>query len=319
MNLNNSAFYILRLLAVKGVGSVKVNTILERARSYQTNIGELFLNLKVMEELLSSQQLEELNFGTSLIKEIWDKLQENDTKLLVINEDEYPRRLHSLLGKKAPPILFVLGNHHILNEPSVGFCGSREASDKGLQAAYECAEQLSERGLNIVSGYAKGVDITTHLAALQTKGMTTLVLPEGIFHFRIKKELENYWDWNKIAVVSEFPPRLSWSVRNAMQRNATICALSQAMILIESKSTGGSIAAGKTSLKMQIPLFAADYAGSPDTAEGNRELVSLGAKPLGRSRKTCKANIGRVLNAIGYENNEINAIETMKFPQLSLF
>jgi DNA processing protein len=319
MNLTTSAFYILRLLGVKGVGSVKVNTILERAKSYQIDIEEFFLKAKSIGDLLTAQQLKELNSNLASTEEIWEKLQEANITLLVITEDGYPKRLRSLLEKKAPPILFVLGNHHLLNETSVGFCGSREASDKGIQAAYECSEQLSKKGLNIVSGYAKGVDITTHLAALKSGGTTTLVLPEGILHFRIKKDLEKEWNWDRIAIVSEFPPKLSWSVRNAMQRNATICALSHAMILIESRGTGGSIAAGKTSLKMQIPLFAADYAGTPDTAEGNRELMNLGAQPLGRSRETHKANVERILNAIGYKDCGISEIDVIKHPQLSFF
>ncbi len=29
-----------------------------------------------------------------------------------------------------------MGNYHLLNKDSIGFCGSREASEKGLQAAY---------------------------------------------------------------------------------------------------------------------------------------------------------------------------------------
>jgi DNA processing protein len=317
---NSDAFYILRLLAISGVGAVKVNSILDRARVCNTNVEEFLSNTKEVSSLLSQQQLNELSSNLSATGELFEKLQDSSVGLIVANESSYPSRLRYLLGKKSPPILAVMGNYHLLNKDSIGFCGSREVSEKGLQAAYECAEELSTRGLNIVSGYAKGVDIATHMAALNSGGTTTLVLPEGIFHFKIKKELKNVLDWDRVVVVSEFPPQLSWSVRNAMQRNSTICALSNAMILIESRGTGGSIEAGKTSLKMHIPLFAADYAGTPDTSQGNRELMSLGAQPLGRSRETNKANIARVLSAIGYKNNlKSDATDVLKHPQLSLF
>jgi hypothetical protein len=55
---------------------------------------------------------------------------------------------------------------------------------------------------------------------------------------------------------------------SAMQRNKTICGLSRAMVLIEARSTGGSIQAGRDCLKMGLPLFAAVYEGSP-----NRQLA----------------------------------------------
>ncbi len=317
---NSDAFYVLRLLAISGVGAVKVNSILDRARICNINVEEFLANTKEVSSLLSQQQLNELSSNLSATREVFQKLRDSNVDLVLANESSYPIRLSYLLGKKAPPLLAVMGNYHLLNKNSIGFCGSREASEKGLQAAYECAEELSTRGLNIVSGYAKGVDMATHIAALNSGGTTTLVLPEGIFHFKIKKELKNVLDWDRVAVVSEFSPQLSWSVRNAMQRNSTICALSSAMILIESRGTGGSIVAGKTSLKMHIPLFAADYAGTPDTSQGNRELMSLGAQPLGRSRETNKANIARVLSAIGYKNNlKSDETDVLKHPQLSFF
>ncbi|MFH1672523.1 MAG: DNA-processing protein DprA [Pseudomonadota bacterium] len=214
-----------------------------------------------------------------------------------------------------------------MNKTSAGFCGSRKASQKGIATARDCADQLSRKGINIVSGYAAGVDMATHKAALECGGTTTLVLCEGILHFRKKRDLKDMWDWERIAVVSEFLPGVPWNARNAMHRNSTICALTSAMILIEAASKGGSIAAGRTCLKMGIPLFAPVYEGMPETAVGNRELLGQGAQELYKNGHTNRANMKSVFAAIEQQeaksghhthasrydiNNDINA-------QLSLF
>ena len=228
----------------------------------------------------------------------WEQIEENGVNCITILDEDYPVQLKNRLQKKAPPLLMVLGNKNLLNKTTVGFCGSRKASEKGIATAKDCADQLARKGINIASGYAAGVDMATHKAALECGGTTTLVLCEGILHFRKKRHLKDIWDWERIAVVSEFLPGVPWSVRNAMQRNNTICALTSTLILIESASKGGSIAAGRTCLKMGIPLFAPVYEGMPETAIGNRELLGQGAQELYKNSHTKRANMKNVFAAI---------------------
>ncbi len=114
----------------------------------------------------------------------------------------------------------------------------------------------------------------------------------------MKKEIREEWDESRTLVVSEFGPSTPWSVSHAMQRNRTICGLSRAMILIEARSTGGSIQAGRDCLRLQLPLFAAVYEGMPESATGNQELLTQGARRLMKSRATNRPNIQPILEAI---------------------
>ena len=167
-----------------------------------------------------------------------------------------------------------------------------------MSTARDSATLLANDKINIVSGFAAGVDMNAHRAALAAGGTTTVVLAEGILRFRVKKDIRDLWDDSRTLVVSEFGPNLPWSVSHAMQRNKTICGLSRAMVLIEARSTGGSIEAGRDCLRMGLPLFAAVYEGSPDSATGNEELLRNGAKRLMKSRSRDLPNMAPVLEAI---------------------
>jgi DNA protecting protein DprA len=248
--------------------------------------------------------------------ELWDKLVDREVSLLIKGAPGYPRRLASLLGDAAPPLLFVKGNPASLESPGVGFCGSRKASEKGLAVARECAELLAKERLNVVSGYAHGVDLAAHCGALAAGGTTTLVLAEGILQFRIKEQLREYLNdanADSITVVSEFPPNLTWKAHNAMARNRTICGLSDALIVVESGLEGGTFEAAKTALALNEPLFCVEYAVPAESAAGNSWLVEHGAVSLRRSRSGLP-NLSRVVEAAHDHRTRLSAIKTTDSP-----
>jgi DNA processing protein len=162
----------------------------------------------------------------------------------------------------------------------VGFCGSRHATDRAIRFTARVAEALAARGVNVVSGYASGVDTAAHTAALRAHGMTTIVLPEGILQFRMKRELCEQDEPSGYLVISEFPPRLPWAAHNAMQRNTTICGLSDAVIAVEAGERGGTFEAGRTALQLGMPLFVVDYSEPSASTPGSSRLLRGGANPI---------------------------------------
>lgn len=91
------------------------------------------------------------------------------------------------------------------------------------------------------------------------------------------QDWETWVGSGSLAIISEFDLDTPWSVGRAMQRNGTICALGEAMFVIEAGTSGGTLAAGRTALKLGIPLFAIQY---PDRSPGNQLLIAEGATPL---------------------------------------
>jgi len=297
----NSSNIIFSLLNVKGIGTVQANRILLSNQDVYNQSNEAQFENGIANSL---NEIQRGDFFTSLNSYFAiDCLNGFEIKYYNILDEHYPIALKNTLSKNTPTIISTIGNIDLVHGKKVGFCGSRMASEKGLDVAEDCVEQLVDNKVVIVSGYASGIDEQTHLTALKNGGSTIIVLPEGIKSFRIKKELKSVWDWNRVLVISEFMPNAIWSAGRAMQRNNSIIALSEIMILIESGETGGSMEAGKKALDLNKYLFAPVYQGMPKNAIGNQILLNKGAFPLKKNSVTLKANLSKILSLLGNNNN----------------
>jgi len=279
-------YLIWNLLSLRGIGPNKVNTILKSLRAKSNNLSKENNLLEELKKYLTENQFKEFIEGKDKIKEQLKIIEKDNWSIVSVLSKDYPQKIIRYLGKNAPPLLFYKGNTALLKNKNVGFCGSRKASQIGLLVARDCVKQLSHQKIGTISGYAAGIDQEVHKSALAYGGTTIIVLPEGILNFKIKKYLKDIWDWNRVLVISQFLPDAKWSVSNAMSRNKIIVSLSDLMILIEAKSKGGSMDAGRTALKMGKPLYTPIYRGMPDFATGNKILLKEGAIPLNRDEKS---------------------------------
>ncbi len=300
MELDES-YYIYKLLKLKGVGHVLVNKMLLELSSIGEHISETLQEGSAINELknwLDDDQIEQLKTFDPKLHDQINQLKEQNAHFVSKLDDKYPRMLSLTIGNSTPPVLSCMGNLRLLEMPSAGFCGSRKASQEGLHVARDCVEQLVREEVAIVSGYAGGVDQQVHLTALESGGFTIIVLPEGILNFKIRKILRDSWDWNRVLVISEFLPDDIWLSSRAMQRNKTIVGLSSVMVLIEAGKNGGSVDAGKSTLKLKRTLYVPFYENMLESAAGNKKLINLGATPLLKDKKTGKANINHLIDNI---------------------
>jgi DNA protecting protein DprA len=206
-----------------------------------------------------------------------DYLGQQDISILIKGTASYPVRLREA-KEFGPPVLFVRGNRTLLDRSAVAFCGSRNASERGLRLTEVVASALARQRVNVVSGYANGVDLAAHRASLRAGGETTIVLAEGILRFQPKPEVADCLDEERYLLLSEFAPRQAWSVGNAMQRNGTILALADVVLVVEAGMTGGTFAAAELAMKEGRPLFVVDFDSPPPSADGNQHFLARGAK-----------------------------------------
>lgn len=300
----NREVAILQLLSTKGLGVRTLQRILARLEADQTRVEEMAIQdwQKVLADFrFDKTAVDSFMEASRNAEKVAEDLAHHDIRMLLLIDDEYPKRLKMLLGKEAPPVLFIAGNLDILQRPAVAFTGSRKASEKGLKITRAASNELAAQKINVISGYANGVDLVAHRAAFESGGVTTIVLAEGILHFRIKRDLADVFDRSRALVISEFSPRLPWQDRQAMQRNKTIIGLSKALVLIEAGKNGGTFEAGRIAQELKHPLFVVEYTSPPSTAEGNAVFLKKGATPLRSSKENGQPNLRELLKAVSEE------------------
>ncbi len=78
----------------------------------------------------------------------------------------YPKRLLQI--KNYPKELYIMGNHELLNKPTtVAIIGSRDCTQYGRKYGTYFANELSKKGICIISGMAIGIDTSAHIGAVE--------------------------------------------------------------------------------------------------------------------------------------------------------
>lgn len=300
---------ILQLMLTKGIGDVAIKRIFAFLNEYTCPPDDIFdspellrragLKQDIIERLLSIHIKEQA-------QSMADELERNNIHLITELDTQYPQHLKYRLGKKCPPVLFAKGNMSLLNQTAVGFCGSRKASQKGISIAADCAKQLANNNIVVVSGYAAGTDLAAHCSALINGGATVFVLAEGMLRTTIKRDVCQLIDLENHVFVSQFLPNTTWNAGNAMKRNSVIIGLSQAMILVESGKTGGTFAAGEEALRTGCPLFVIDFSKPEVSAEANPYFIQAGGYPI--RGKDGIPNLNKVFAVISGHSENSKAI-----------
>ena len=156
--------------------------------------------------------------------------------------------------------------------------GTRGASTYGKAAARKFAEALSSNGVTIVSGGAQGIDAAAHEGTLDAGGKTACVMACGIDRVypaahralfeRIKKGG---------CLVSQFPA--GWNPRSDsfVQRNSTIAALSDAVLVIEAPESSGALITANRANEFGRQVYVLPGSIATLSFRGSHALIREGA------------------------------------------
>ena len=96
-------------------------------------------------------------------------------------DPNYPARLNDLYDP--PEMLYIYGDIELLKRPMIAVVGSRIASPRGMRNAAFFAKGLSEAGVLVLSGLARGIDGAAHRTCLGpgTNWTTVAVCGTGVY------------------------------------------------------------------------------------------------------------------------------------------
>ena len=188
----------------------------------------------------------------------------------------YPQKIREKLGDNRPPVFFTIGNLALLNQPAIGFVGSREITQDDESFTQNKAKLAVSQGFVVVSGGAKGIDQTAMLTALDEGGSSIGVLADSLLRTSTSKAYREGLRDNRLLLLSAFYPEAGFSVGNAMARNKSIYALSETVFVVKSGIKGGTWEGANENLKHQWrPLWVRN-----NEQLGNQELIKLGGQPM---------------------------------------
>ncbi|MFC1621671.1 DNA-processing protein DprA [Candidatus Omnitrophota bacterium] len=269
-------FLILNM--IEDLGSVRTQALLEHFGSPE----------KIFEA--GEKDFERVaGIGSKIASKIWHGIREIDVsgelklvrehkiKIVTILDKDYPENLKNIYDP--PVVLYVKGEIIPEDDLAIAIVGSRQASFYGMKTAERFGFELAARGITVVSGLARGIDVSSHKGALKAKGRTLAILGSGLMniypkeHRRIAEEVSENG-----AVISEYPMLTIPDKGNFPKRNRIINGLSKGVVVVEAAQRSGALITADCALQEGREVFAIPGKVDSNTSKGANKLIKQGAK-----------------------------------------
>lgn len=214
-----------------------------------------------------------------------ESCREEGIKLISVFDDRYPDRLKQVSG---PLLLYAKGDTELLTETdAIGFTGTREASEDAVTWTRNTATRLAEEGRTIISGGAEGIDSAAHLGALVRTGKTIVVLGTGI---NVPYPPENETLFERVVdegglLLAQRPPDASPSRAGFLNRNVTLTGLSDAVTVVATDGSGGTMSTYSDAKSQERQVFCPDPELELEPIKGIEKISNEVAIPVRRAEE----------------------------------
>ena len=264
---------ILRLQKCKFIGDILAKKLI-------VSVGDVAQIFKEKSRVLSKIN----GIGTHVLSHLFDKkniefalqelkyIQENKISYSYFLDDDYPKNLqHSVDG---PILFFKDGNIDFSDNRIISVVGTRNISSYGRDFCNELIKDISAFNPIIVSGFAYGVDICAHKAALKNNLQTIAVLAHGFEHIYPKFHKKYIHQVNENGgFLTEFWHDETPLRENFLKRNRIVAGISKATVVIESAVKGGSLVTADIANSYDRDVFAVPGRTSDIYSRGCNNLI----------------------------------------------
>lgn len=196
---------------------------------------------------------------------------------ITIMQEQYPQDLKQI--ENPPEQLYLLGNQALLRKKKIAIVGSRCCTEYGRKMAYQFAKQLSEQGICVVSGLAKGIDTAAHLGAMEGRGGTIAILGSGLNKIYPPENtalLENLIQ-NKGLAISEYNPDKEAASSLFPERNRIVSGIGLGTLVIEAAYRSGTSITVALTKKQGKPVFCIPNSLESSNGVGTNRFLKQGA------------------------------------------
>lgn len=247
--------YWLWLTEIFGTGNERLWTAMKCFGEPDTAYWELCRNnhgLKLNPKELSNIKSVSLENCLKLI----DVYNSKGFSVTGFSSPEYPDYLRNIYNP--PAVLFYKGDIECLNRmPAITIVGARRSSNQSLMIAERISSELAQNGFVIVSGFARGTDIHSHLGAIRAGCPTVCVMGCGL-DIDYPKENFIYRDSvlkNGGVFISEYPLGTPPLQQNFPKRNRILSGVSRGVVIVEAGEKSGSLITAELAVEQNREVF----------------------------------------------------------------
>ena len=253
----------------------------------KTRIKHLALTLKIKagrEYTPANIEEDYLQCAESMI----NSLAEKNIQILTYLDEEYPQSLADAVGIEGThlaKILYIKTTtplDQLFGGKKIAVVGTRDPSLHGIYVTRELVSAFSGRP-TIVSGLAYGIDTEAHREALARGLPTIAVLPCGndmVYPYRNRELAEQIVNTPGCALVSPFSIGTAPEPICFVQRNHVIAGMSQATVVVESRSKGGALVTARRAKSYERDVYAVPGKIDDIRSAGCNALIAEGTAKL---------------------------------------
>ncbi len=194
---------------------------------------------------------------------------------LNVGDEGYPADLRQI--HHPPARLFVRGR--LPAQEMIAIVGSRRATPYGLRVAYRLAADLSQCGVAVVSGLARGVDAAAHRGALSGPTPTVAVMATGLDRIYPPEHADLAVEIARTgALVTEAPDGTPPLPARFPVRSRIICGMSNGVVVVEAAARSGALITANMAAREGREVFAVPGSIENPLTEGTHALIDDGAK-----------------------------------------
>lgn len=302
--------YQIGLTLIEGIGDVSAKALL----AYCGSAREVFKQKKAVLQKIPG--IGEVNAGSIVssksvllrAEEECSFISKYNIQPLFFTNPNYPQRLKYC--SDSPVLLYYKGNADLNCERIIAVVGTRKPSEYGKEMTRKLIEDLSYSGILIVSGLAYGVDVLAHKTALENNLSTVGVIGHGLdrmypqSHDKIAKRM-----LHQGGLLTDFMSGTNPDAVNFPKRNRIVAGICDALIVVESKRTGGSLITATIANSYNKDVFAIPGQANHSLAEGCNGLIK-------RNKAALIENAEDLLFAMQWQKIEKTKLSNKQIPLL---